>query len=111
MRFNREKVMATLKGINEKVMAKYGSPVSDQEAYPTIKKVFTMAADKVEGIQAVLDSGMLDKISAVTDEEKAKKIEEELGNEIRAAIRRGELPPPQSDPQFKKWKHRKTKRR
>jgi ArsR family metal-binding transcriptional regulator len=109
MRFNREKVLATLRAINDKVMAKHGSPASNQEAYPTIKRVFTEAAPKVEGIQAVLDSGLLDKVTAVTDEAKAKAIEEELTQEIRSAIRRGELPPPDTDPFVKKWKKRKKK--
>jgi hypothetical protein len=109
MRFNREKVLATLRAINDKVMAKHGNPASDQEAYPTIKRVFTEAAPQVEGIQAVLDSGMLDKVTAVTDEVKAKAIEEELSNEIRAAIRRGELPPPSADPFMNKWRKRKKK--
>lgn len=112
MRFNREKVIATLKRINDDVMAKFGSPVSEQEAYPTIKKVFTEAAKVgVEGTQAILNSGMLDKTSAVTDEDKAKEIDRELTIRIKEAIRRGELPPPSSDPLTKKWKHRKQKRK
>lgn len=110
MRFNREKVMATLREIHERVVAKYGIPVSDQEAYPTIKKVFTEAEKVgVEGVGAILKSGMLDKVSAVTDEDKAKQFEEELTLQIKDAIRRGELPPPQSDPQFRKWQKRKKK--
>jgi hypothetical protein len=109
MSFDRTKVLAVLKAINERVLAKHGNPTKDEEAYPTIKRVFTEAAPQVPGIQAVLDSGMLDKITAVTDDTKAKAIEEDLTNEIKDAIRRGELPHPDSDPFMKKWKKRKKK--
>lgn len=112
MNFDREKVMAKLKEINERVMAKLGSPTKDELAYPTVKRVMEMAADEgVEGSRALLDSGMLDKVSAVTDESKAKAFEEEITLEIKRAIRSGELPPPSKDPLYRKWKPRKRKKK
>ena len=111
MRFERDKVLKVLRDINDRIMAQYGSPAKDEAAYPTIKKIFTEAAPSVPGIQAVLDSGMLDKVTAVTDEEKAKAIDEALTHEIQDAIRRGELPHPDRDPIIKQWKHRNQKKK
>lgn len=109
MTFDRNKVLEVLKAINARVLAKHGNPTHNEEAYPTIKRLFTEAAPQVPGMQAVVDSGMLDKIAAVTDEDKAKAIEEDLTNEIRDAIRTGKLPHPDRDPMMKRWRKPKKK--
>lgn len=112
MKFDRDKVVSKLKEINERVLQKLGSPTKDQEAYPTIKKIFTEASGMgVAGTRAVLESGMLDKTAAVTDEVKAKAFQEELEWQIKRAIRTGELPAPSKDPLYKKWRPRKQKKK
>jgi hypothetical protein len=116
----KELIHQKLREIQDRVKQRIGIPLEEVEAYPTLKTIVKEAIKRdvpeAEELDALLNSGMLDKVEHREDNEQAQRFDKELTNEINNAIKSGELPDPRKirDPfvvkMRKLWRTQKLKK-